>query len=98
MTTDKIRLVGSIFSGATVDTNFWTSSVSTGTVTQAASELILTSGTANTHAARVYSVRRATWITGTSNKFRTQMRIGSADADVTCRFGAGWGATKGQWA
>jgi hypothetical protein len=93
ITTDKIRLVGTIFNGAVVDTNFWTSYVSTGTVTQANSELILTSGTANTHSACVCSVRRANWVTGTSNKFRAQMRVGSSDDDVTVRFGVGYGAT-----
>lgn len=93
ITTEKVRLVGTIFNGATVDSSFWTSDVSTGTVTQASSELVLTSGTANAHYARVYSVRRANWVTGTSNKFRAQMRVGSSDADVTVRFGVGYGAT-----
>jgi len=53
----------------------------------------LTSGTANGHYAVVQSVRRANWITGTSNKFRAQMRIESSDNDITCRVGVGWGAT-----
>jgi len=90
---NKIRLVGAIFNGAIVDTNFWTPSTSTGTVTQVASELLLTSGTANGHYAKVHSVRRANWITGSSNKFRTQCRFESSDAGVTVRFGVGWGAT-----
>jgi hypothetical protein len=93
VTTDKIRLVGTIFNGAVVDSNFWTTYVSTGTVTQANSELVLTSGTANGHYAVVQSVRRANWVSGTINKFRSQMRIESADSDITCRMGVGWGAT-----
>lgn len=93
ITTEKIRLVGTIFNGATLDTNFWTKAESTGTVAQTGSELVLTSGTANGHYAKLYSVRRANWVTGTSNKFRTQMRVGSSDNDVTVRFGVGWGAT-----
>lgn len=93
ITTEKIRLVGTIFNGATLDSAFWTSAASTGTVTQASSELVLTSGTANGHYARAYSVRRANWVTGTSNKFRAQMRVGSSDDDVTVKFGVGWGAT-----
>jgi hypothetical protein len=93
ITTDKIRLVGAIFNGTTVDPNFWTTFVSTGTVTQVASELVLTSGTANGHYAAVQSVRRANWVTGTSMKFRAQMRIESSDDDITCRVGVGWGAT-----
>jgi len=93
LTASKIRLVGSIFNGAVVDPNFWTKYESTGTVTQANSELVLTSGTANGHYAAVASVRRANWITGTINKFRTQMRIESSDDDITLRVGVGWGAT-----
>jgi len=93
LTTDCLRIVGSIFNGATVDSNFWTTAVSTGTVTQANSELVLTSGTANAHYAKVYSVRRANWIAGTSNKVKIPMRIASSDDDITCRIGVGWGAT-----
>jgi hypothetical protein len=65
----------------------------TGTVTQVSSELVLTSGTANAHYAKVHSVRRANWITGTINKFRCQMRIESSDNDITLRVGVGYGAT-----
>ena len=93
LTTSKTRLVGTIFNGSTVDTNFWTTYTSTGTVTQANSELVLTSGTANGHFAVVQSIRRANWVTGTSNKFRTQFRFESADADITARIGVGWGAS-----
>lgn len=93
ITCEKVRLVGSIFNGAVLDGNFWGNSVSTGTAAVASSELVLTSGTAADHYAKVYSIRRANWVTGTSNKFRTQMRVGSNDADVTIRFGVGWGAT-----
>jgi hypothetical protein len=93
ITTDKIRLVGCIFNGATLDTSFWTAAVSTGTVTQAASELVLTSGTANGHYAAVQSVRRANWISGTANKFRCRMRIESSDNDLTARVGVGYGAS-----
>jgi hypothetical protein len=91
--TNKMRLVGAIFNGTTVDPNFWTATVSTGTVTQVSSELVLTSGTANAHYAKVHSVRRANWITGTINKFRCQMRIESSDNDITLRVGVGYGAT-----
>lgn len=94
VTTEKIRLVGTIFNGATLDTNFWTKSESTGTVAQTGSELVLTSGTANTHAARVYTVRRANWVTGTSNKFRAQLRFGdTGTTNVTRRWGVGYGGT-----
>lgn len=91
LTTDKIRLVGAIFNGATLDANFWSNRASTGTVTQASSELVLTSGTANGHYAEVWSVRRANWVTGTSNKFRAQLRFGdTGTTNVVRRWGVGW--------
>jgi hypothetical protein len=94
ITTDKIRLVGTIFNGGAIDTKFWTKAESTGTVAETGSELVLTSGTANAHYAKVYSTRRANWVTGTSNKFRSQMRFGDAGtANVARRWGVGWGAT-----
>jgi hypothetical protein len=91
---DKIRIAGAIFNGGTLDTNFWTKAESTGTVAQSASEVVLTSGTANGHSASIYSVRRANWVTGTSNKYRAQMRFGdSGTTNVTRRWGVGFGAT-----
>jgi hypothetical protein len=93
ITTDKIRIVGATFNGAALDTAFWTAAASTGTVTVASSELILTSGTANAHYAKVYSARRANLVTGCPNNFRSLLRIESSDNDITCRLGVGWGAT-----
>ena len=95
ITTDKIRLVGSIFNGSTFDTNFWTKgTLVNGTVAQTGSEMIVTSGGAAADYAGFYSVRRANWITGTSNKFRCQMRLeAAADADLVRRWGVGWAST-----
>ena len=93
LTTNKVRLVGEIIDGDTIDTNFWTPSGTVGTATEVASELVLTSGTADTNNARIFTVQRANWISGTSNKFRAQMRIASSDNNVTMRCGVGWGGT-----
>lgn len=94
ITTEKIRLVGTIFDGGTLYTNFWTKSESTGTVAQTGSELVMTSGTSNAHYAKVYSVRRARWVTGTSNKYRAQMRMSdTGTTGLTRRWGVGWGGT-----
>ena len=91
ITTDKIRLVGAIFNGAVLDANFWSNRVATGTVTEASSEAILTSGTADTHRAEMWSVRRANWVTGTSMKFRAQLRFGdTGTANVVRRWGRGY--------
>ena len=95
ITTDKIRLVGSIFNGSTFDTNFWTKgTLVNGTVAQTGSEMIVTSGAAAADYAGFYSVRRANWITGTSNKFRCQMRLeAAADNDLVRRWGIGFAST-----
>jgi hypothetical protein len=95
VTCEKIRLVGAIFNGSTFDTNFWTKgTLVNGTVSQTGSEVVVTSGAANLDYASFYSVRRANWITGTSNKFRTQMRLeAAADSDLTRRWGIGYAAT-----
>ena len=91
ITSSKIRLVGTIFNGSTLDPNFWSNRVSTGTAAQTGSEVILTSGTANGHYSELWSVRRANWITGTSNKFRAQLRFGdTGTTNVVRRWGVGW--------
>ena len=92
---NKIRLVGTIFNGSTFDTNFWVKgSLVNGTVAQTGSEMIITSGAAAADYAGFYSVRRANWITGTTNKFRCQMRLQeAADADLVRRWGVGYAAT-----
>lgn len=95
ITTDKIRLVGAIFNGSTFDTNFWTKGILVnGTVAQTNSEIIVTSGAAAADYAGFYSLRRANWVSGTSNKFRAQMRLqAAADNDLVRRWGVGWAAT-----
>ena len=95
LTTDKFRLVGSIFNGSTFDTNFWTKgSLVNGTVAQTGSEVIVTSGPTAADYAGFYSVRRANWITGTSMQFRAQMRLeAAADVKLVRRWGVGYAAT-----
>lgn len=89
----RYRLVGSQFEGATLDTNFWTTSVSTGTVALSGSNVTITSGTANGHYARLYSNRRARFVSGATNKFRCHMRLGdTGTANVKRRWGIAYGA------
>jgi len=88
---NKVRLVGEIFEGTTIDTSFWTTRVSTGTAIQSSSEMVLTSGTANAQYAELWTASRAIWITGSSNKFRSQLRFGdSGTTNVIRRWGVGW--------
>lgn len=89
--TSKIRLVGTIFNGSTFDTNFWTKGTAVnGTVAQTGSEMIVTSGPTAADYAGFYSVRKANWIAGTSNQFRSQVRFTeAADANLVRRWGIG---------
>jgi hypothetical protein len=84
---EPVRLVGTPFDSV-IDTNFWTTSVSTGTVASLGSEGIITSGTANGHFAKLYSVRNARFVGGSSLKFRTHVRLGdTGTANNTRRWG-----------
>lgn len=94
---EPVRLVGSSFDGNTVDQNFWTplnDIGAAGSVTQSGTEMILSSGSANGAYARVYSVRRARFVNGSSLRFRAHVRLG--DTGVTNnkrRWGCAWGST-----
>lgn len=90
----RSRLIGSQFDGSTLDTNFWTAAVSTGTVAQSNGNVTITSGTANGHYARLYSKRRARYVTGEGNSLRLNLRLPDAGtANVRRRWGIAWGAT-----
>lgn len=90
----RTRLIGAQFDGSALDTNFWTAAVSTGTVGQSNGNVTITSGTADTHYARLYSNRRARYVTGEANSLRLNLRIpDTGTANVRRRWGIAWGAT-----
>jgi hypothetical protein len=77
---EPTRLVGTIFEGATLDTNFWTSTpVANGTAVVGSGMLTLTTTADSGSSSVVQSVRTARYIGGHSNRFRAQVRVG----DVT---------------
>lgn len=93
VTTHRTRLAGAVFDGA-LDANYWATSVSTGTVAVSGIEAVVTSGTANGHFARLYSVTRARFSSGSALKARTNLRIAdTGTANVKRRWGIAWGAT-----
>lgn len=94
-TAKKVRIAGAQFDGSTVDSNYWTvPSLTGGTVTQAGTELTLTSGATLGNFARVYSVRRARYVAGISNKLRMHIRMqDTGTANLRRRWGLGWGAS-----
>jgi len=77
---EPTRLVGTIFEGATLDTNFWTSTpVANGTAVVGSGILTLTTTADSGSSSVVQSVRTGRYVGGHSNRFRAQIRIG----DVT---------------
>jgi hypothetical protein len=71
------RLVGSSFSGSVIDTNYWlTSSGSTsGCVVAAGAQVVLTTGSFASGSSVIQSFRTARYVGGSSNKFRTVLRL-----------------------
>ena len=90
-TISPYRLVGAVFSGSTVDSNFWTvttGSVS-GSVVGTSAQIILTTGSHAAGASYVQSFRTARYIGGSSNRFRTVIRLpDTGTAGNTRRWGA----------
>lgn len=79
-TIEPVRLVGATFEGATLDTNFWTSTlVANGTATVGSGMLSLATTVDSGSSASIQSVRTARYTGGSANRFRAQVRLG----DVT---------------
>jgi hypothetical protein len=102
---EPVRLIGAGFEGTTIDTRFWATGATgtAATIVQAGCELVLTSGTSNAAYVYAYSVRRARYVTGSSNRFRCVGKLGDAGTvNNKRRWGIGWGAsmptiTDGAW-
>ena len=92
---EATRLVGTQFSGSTIDTRFWTSTVAnSATITQASNEITLTSGTSATGSAQLNSVRRGRVIAGISHQWRGGIQVDNIGiANNVRRWGIAWGAT-----
>lgn len=89
---EPYRVVGVIFNGTTIDTNFWTSAVNGAGAanTQATNLLTTASGTANSGYAQVTSVRRGRFIFAHPMVFRMAGRVTVASVALnTRRWGVG---------
>jgi len=79
---EATRLVGTIFEGTTIDTNFWTATLANnGTATQASNQITLGSSTANNGSSILQTTRKARYVASISNRFRAQVQLG--DTGVT---------------
>ena len=88
-TADVVRLIGTAFSGATLDGNFWlTSLVGSGTVTPDGSQTRVRTGATLSSSAILYSVRTARYVVGQANYFSAQISQDAPAASNIRRWGA----------
>lgn len=84
-TVNSVRLAGVSFSGSTLDTNFWSASLTgTGSIT-VGGEIILATGTTASSIARITSIRKANKVPSASNQFRAVIRHINAPASNCIR-------------
>jgi hypothetical protein len=88
------RLIGTAFDGTTVDPNFWTATVAnSGTVAQATAQIVLsTTTTATNGTARLSSTRRARYLSGSANAYRSVITLSAAAANNKRRWGIAYGS------
>ena len=89
-TSEPTKLVGAVFCGSTLDTNFWTSGSATegGAITIADSVATFTTGSVSDGAITLNSHRTARYITGRSNYYRGQINVPTTTDDCNTRWGA----------
>lgn len=91
-TSDSVRLVGTVFNGSTIDSNFWiTSATAAGATSQANGEMTLTTGATANGSAKVESSRVARYIAGSPNYYRAQI-VAPTVTTVTGTNTRRWGA------
>jgi hypothetical protein len=92
---EPVRLVGSNFEGSTIDTRFWISGVAnSGDVTQSNASVTLSTKTVATNGmARLYTLRRARYVSGVSMGYRSVITLSAAAANNKRRWGIAFAAT-----
>jgi hypothetical protein len=91
------RLVGSAFSGSTIDTNYWTATAGSisGSVVAVSSQVILTTGSSTSGSSSLQSFRTARYVGGASLKFRTVLRLPDTGKTGNIRRWGAFNATDG---
>lgn len=89
------RLVGAAFEGSTIDSLFWISGVANnGTVAQANAAVTLsTAVTSPNGIARLYSYRRARYVSGSSMCYRTVIQLSAGATNNKRRWGIAYAST-----
>jgi hypothetical protein len=86
----RYRIVGPIFEGSTLDTNFWTETTANGgAVAQANNILALTTSTATNGSAACKSNRKARYVAGVGQMYRGHIKLGDTGTAGNIRR---WGA------
>jgi len=98
LTAPSYKLVGSIFPGSTLDTNFWTALAGTGgTVTPVNGLVTMSTGTTSNNATQLNTVASSRYISGYTNKFRAVLTLpDTGTVNNTRRWGA-YNATDGSF-
>jgi len=92
-TISPVRLIGADFEGYTIDPSFWiaASAGAGASVSQAGGTLTLVNGTGAAGTVTCYSVRRARYVGGISNRYRGVIQLGdTGTANNTRRWGAAY--------
>lgn len=86
---EPVRLVGTSYEGNTIDTNFITSGASgTGaSISQSGGNLIVASGTQSGAVVYAYTNRKARYLGGAANRYRSIKRMDAGTANNTRRWG-----------
>lgn len=94
-TVTPIRLVGAQFDGTTIDTHFWIeTNASGGDSSQTDAQLILETKTTANGSTKIHSLRRARYVSGSSNRFRAVIQLpDTGTANNKRRWGIAWGAS-----
>ena len=92
---ESVRVIGSQFTGTTIDPNFWTATTAnSATITQAANEITLISGVDTAGSAKLNTVQPARVIAGVSQQWRGGIQVNNIGiANNVRRWGIAWGAT-----
>ncbi len=90
-----MRLVGANFEGTTLDSNFWSNTVANnGTITQANAQVTIATNTTSANgSAKLYSVRRGRYVSGSAMMFRAVCKVTAGATNNKRRWGVAYGAT-----
>lgn len=94
-TIDPCKMIGSSFPSTSIDSTFWTSTVSnSATITSSGGQGILSSGTNSAGSAQLYTTQRAIFVPGGAAQFKGEIQLGDIGiANNVRRWGVSWGAT-----